>query len=240
MAGMLYLVSTPIGNLEDLTFRALRVLREVTVIAAEDTRHTQKLCAHYGITTPLTSYHDFNKEGKTPVFLKRMLEGDSIALVSDAGTPLISDPGYYLVTRAAAHNIPVVPIPGASAVLAALASSALPTDTFIFQGFLPRQSGKRSRLLEHLANEPRTLIAFETPHRIERTLKAIQEAFGDRKVVLARELTKIHEEIIRGTAKDILAGYRERGLKGEMTLIIEGKSRRKSKEANQGPTQEKS
>lgn len=224
MVGSLYIVSTPIGNLEDLTFRAVRILKEVTIIAAEDTRRTQKLCRHYGVETPLTSYHDFNKKEKTAILLKRLQEGATIALVSDAGTPLISDPGYYLVTRAIAEKIPIIPIPGPSAVLSALSASGLPTDTFLFHGFLPRKPGPKARLLKSLCDEPRTLIFFETPHRLRHTLKAIHETLGARRMVLARELTKMHEELIRGTVEEVIEAAAVSSLRGEITLVIEGKS----------------
>ncbi len=223
MPGTLYLVSTPIGNLEDFTFRAHRILQEVSVIAAEDTRHTQKLCRHYKIHTPLTSYHDFNKEEKTPVLLELLKAGKSIALVSDAGTPLISDPGYYVVTRAIALDVAIVPIPGPCSILAALSAAGLPTDAFTFIGFLPRKPTARTRLLHSLQEDSRTIIAFETPHRIKATLLTIGEIFGDRRIAIARELTKTHEEIIRGTAKEILLSNPSRVLKGEMTLVIQGK-----------------
>ncbi len=226
MPGTLYLVSTPIGNLEDLTFRALRVLQEVSVIAAEDTRHTQKLCRHYQIHTRLTSYHDFNKEEKTPVLLEFLQEEKSIALVSDAGTPLISDPGYYLVTRAIARDFPIVPIPGPSSVIAAISVAGLPTDAFTFIGFLPKKPAARTRLLESLREDSKSIILFETPHRIKATLLVIREIFGDRRVAIGRELTKTHEEIIRGTAQDILSSYSSRVFKGEMTLVIQGKEKR--------------
>ena len=229
MPGTLYLVSTPIGNLEDLTFRAHRILQEASVIAAEDTRHTQKLCRHYKIHTPLTSYHDFNKEEKTPVLLKRLKEEQSIALVSDAGTPLIADPGYYLVTRAIASDVPIVPVPGPSSIIAALSVAGLPTDAFTFIGFLPRKPAARTRLLQSLAEDSNTMILFETPHRIQATLLTIQEIFKDRRIVIGRELTKIHEEIIRGTAQEILLSHPSRVLKGEMTLIIQGKEKRKKR-----------
>lgn len=226
MPGTLYLVSTPIGNLEDLTFRAHRTLQEVSVIAAEDTRHTQKLCRHYKIHTPLTSYHDFNKEEKTPVLLELLKKEKTIALVSDAGTPLISDPGYYLVTRAIAADVRVVPVPGPSSVIAALSVAGLPTDAFTFIGFLPKKAGARTRLLESLQEDSKTLILFETPHRIKATLLVIKDVFGDRRIAISRELTKAHEEIIRGTAQDILLSNPSRVLKGEMTLLIEGKKKR--------------
>ena len=226
MPGTLYLVSTPIGNLEDLTFRAHRTLQDVSVIAAEDTRHTQKLCRHYKIHTPLTSYHDFNKEEKTPVLLELLKKETSIALVSDAGTPLISDPGYYLVTRAIAADVRVVPVPGPSSVIAALSVAGLPTDAFTFIGFLPKKAGARTRLLESLQEDAKTLILFETPHRLKTTLAAIKDVFGNRRIAIGRELTKAHEEIIRGTAQDILLANPSRAFKGEMTLLIEGKKKR--------------
>ena len=227
MNGMLYIVSTPIGNLEDLTFRALRILQEVSIIAAEDTRRTQKLCAHYGIRTPLTSYHDFNKEQKTPILMDRLKEGFSIALVSDAGTPLISDPGYYLLSQALIHKFQVVPIPGPSAVLTALSVSGLPTDAFSFHGFLPKKATAKTQFLKSLANERGTIILFETPHRVTKTLEAIHSIFSDRRITLMRELTKRHEEIIRGTVAEVRDACLNRTLKGEMTLVIEGKTEKK-------------
>ena len=233
MPGTLYLVSTPIGNLEDFTFRAHRILQEVSVIAAEDTRHTQKLCRHYKIHTPLTSYHDFNKEEKTPVLLALLNEEKSIALVSDAGTPLISDPGYYLVTRAIAIDVPTVPIPGPSSVITALSVAGLPTDAFTFIGFLPKKPAARNRLLQSLQEDTKTIILFETPHRIKATLLTIQEIFGDRLLAIGRELTKIHEEIIRGTAREILRSNPSRVLKGEMTLVIQGKEKRKKRDGQE-------
>ncbi len=235
MNGILYIVSTPIGNIEDLTYRAHRILQEVNIIAAEDTRHTQKLCRHYGITTTLTSYHDFNKEGKTPVLLEKLREGQSIALVSDAGTPLISDPGYYLLTRAITENITVVPIPGPSAILAALAASGLPTDAFRYEGFLPKKATARSRTLQALSEEPRTIILFETPHRIKATLSEIQEIFGNRRLTMAREMTKTYEEIIRGSAADILARYETQTPRGEITLVIAGRPKTKKQPSRKFP-----
>jgi 16S rRNA (cytidine1402-2'-O)-methyltransferase len=227
MIGTLYIVSTPIGNLEDLTYRAHRILEEVHFIAAEDTRHTQKLCDHYRIATTLTSYHDFNKEEKTPVLLEKLKQGHSIALVSDAGTPLISDPGYYLLTRAIEKNIRVIPIPGPSAILTALAASGLPTDAFRYEGFLPRKSTARIRILEALAQESRTIILFETPHRIKATLSEIQEIFGNRKLAIARELTKAYEEIIRGSAEEVLTRYTSKKPRGEITVVIAGRPKPK-------------
>ena len=230
MPGTLFIVSTPIGNLEDITFRAIRTLKEVSAIAAEDTRRTQKLCNYYEIGTPLTSYHDFNKEEKTPVLLKRIQEGDSIALVSDAGTPLISDPGYYLVKHAILAKIAVVPIPGSSAPLAALVASGFPSDAFTFEGFVPRKTGARLQLLNRIEEEGRTSILFETPHRLKSTLEAIKETLGERRLMIARELTKLNEEILRGTAEEILQSGLVQRAKGEITVLIEGRAGKKRKQ----------
>ena len=227
MAGTLYIVSTPIGNLEDITHRAVRVLKTVGIIAAEDTRHTQQLCAHLGIETPLTSYHDFNKEEKTPVLLERLQSGTDVALVSDAGTPVVSDPGYFLITRAIETGVRVVPVPGPSAVLAALAASGLPSDSFRFEGFLPRKAGARAKRIERLRGEPGTLILFESPHRIEKLLTALRDGLGHRRAVLARELTKRFEEFRRGTLEELLAWVHAHPPKGEITLLVEGAPKRK-------------
>ncbi len=218
----LYVVSTPIGNLEDITMRALNTLREVTLIAAEDTRHTQKLLRHYKISTPMTSYHDHNKEEKTGVLLERLKEGQSIALVTDAGTPGVSDPGFYLVNHCIASGIPVVPVPGPAAFLAALAVSGLPTDAFLFEGFLPKKSTARVRHLESLKEDRRTLIWYESPYRIERTLSDLFTVLGNRRVVIARELTKRYEECLRGTASSLIEQLKTRKIKGEITLVVEG------------------
>jgi len=229
MAGTLFIVSTPIGNLEDMTFRGIRTLKDVSIIAAEDTRRTQKLCTYYDIHTPLTSYHDFNKEEKTPVLLQRLESGSDVAIVSDAGTPLISDPGYYLARATIAQQISVVPIPGASAILAALTASGLPPDAFVFQGFLPKKSAARTKVLTQLVEEPRTIILFETPYRIRITLESIQQVFGTRQVVVARELTKLNEEFLRGTAEDLLKTGLAQRVKGEITVLIEGLRTKKIK-----------
>jgi 16S rRNA (cytidine1402-2'-O)-methyltransferase len=220
--GTLYLVSTPIGNLEDLTLRARRLLAEVDLIAAEDTRHTQQLLARYDIHTPLTSYHDHNKEEKAPVLIERLRQGQTMALVSDAGTPTISDPGYYLINGCIAADIPVCPVPGPSAVLAALAASGLPTDAFLFAGFLPRKSGARAKRITQLQPLRETLIFFESPHRIGRLLDELQLALGDRRVAIGRELTKLHEEVIRGTLGEVAKQLSGRTIKGEITVVVEG------------------
>lgn len=237
-AGTLYIVSTPIGNLEDITLRAVRVLKEVGVIAAEDTRHTKQLCAHFGIATPLTSYHDFNKEEKTAVLLERLRSGADVALVSDAGTPVISDPGYFLITRSIEAGIRVVPVPGPSAALAALAASGLPTDCFRFEGFLPRKDGPRSKRLESLREDSASLILFESPHRIGKLLASLRSILGNRRAVLARELTKRFEDFRRGTLDELLAHVQSRPPKGEITLVVEGASKRKRSDREDNPLEE--
>ncbi len=219
--GVLYLVATPIGNLEDITARALRVLREVSLIAAEDTRHTRGLLTHFDIHTPLTSYFEHNKLTKLDAILAALKTGD-VALVSDAGMPALSDPGYELVRAALAAGHTVIPIPGPSAIIAALVASGLPTDAFVYLGFLPRKDGERRRLLESLRAEPRTLVAFESPHRLLASLDAIRETLGDRRVAVARELTKLFEEIYRGTASAARAYFSAKGVAGEITLVIAG------------------
>jgi 16S rRNA (cytidine1402-2'-O)-methyltransferase len=224
MAGNLYIVSTPIGNLEDITLRALRVLKEVGIIAAEDTRHTRKLLSRYDIHVPMTSYHDFNKLEKAEVLISKIKEGTDIALVSDAGTPGISDPGYYLIKRAIEEGIKVIPVPGATALTAALSISGLPTDRFSFIGFIPKKRSARERTLKMLSELEHTIILYESPHRVIKTLKEIKEIFGDRRIAIARELTKMHEEIVRGTLSEVIdkLGTRPRG---EIVLIIEGKGK---------------
>ncbi len=220
--GTLYIVSTPIGNLEDITLRALNVLKAVQIIAAEDTRHTQKLLRHYNIHTPQTSYHDHNKEEKGEILISKLKKGNDIALVSDAGTPGISDPGYYLINRAIEEGITVTPIPGPTASIAALSVSGLPTDSFVFEGFLPAKKVARQKRLRELSTERRTLILFETPHRLLPALKDLMELLGDRKIVLTRELTKIFEEVIRGKISEMIDKVEGRRLKGEITIILEG------------------
>ena len=221
MSGQLYLVATPIGNLEDITYRAVRVLGEVDLIACEDTRHTHRLLEHYGIQKPTISYHEHNEAERTEELISRMLAGTTIALVTDAGMPLVSDPGFRLVRGAVQWKIPVHALPGPSAALTALAASGLPTDSFHFGGFLPSKPGQRAKALEGLAEEQSTLIFYEAPHRILEALEAIEAALGPRPVVLARELTKIHEEYLRGTAAEIRAQLEARDvIKGEMTILI--------------------
>jgi 16S rRNA (cytidine1402-2'-O)-methyltransferase len=218
--GCLYLVATPIGNLEDITLRALRILKEADQIACEDTRHSQKLLNHYNISKPLVSYHEHNEMTRAPELVLAMEQGQQIALVSDAGMPLVSDPGYRLVTLALRHHIGVVPVPGPSALLAALSASGLPNEEFLFAGFLPARSGERRRALERLRIEDRTIIFYEAPHRIEETLADARDILGDRAACLAREVTKLHEEFRRGTLSELIASLSDKPVRGEITLLI--------------------
>jgi 16S rRNA (cytidine1402-2'-O)-methyltransferase len=224
--GTLYIVSTPIGNMEDITLRALRILKEVDLIAAEDTRRTGLLLKHLGIEASLTSYFEGNELKKREFILAKLKEGKKVALVSDAGTPGISDPGFRLIQLAIENQLPIVPIPGSSAVITALSVSGLPTDAFLFKGFLPHKSKKRRDLLKELENVRETLIFYESPHRIFETLRDILEILGDREIVLTRELTKVYEEIIRGKVSEIFSQIGDRTLKGEITLVISGKTRK--------------
>jgi 16S rRNA (cytidine1402-2'-O)-methyltransferase len=219
--GTLYLVATPIGNLEDISLRALRVLREVSLIAAEDTRTTGRLLAHYDIDTSQISYHEHSAPAKIDAILDALHQGD-VALVSDAGTPGISDPGYELITRIIAEGIPVVAVPGASAVVTSLAVSGLPTDSFLYLGFLPRKPARRRTVLAELAAQPYTLVAFEAPHRLLDSLQDALDALGDRPVSVARELTKLHEEIWRGPLSDAIVRFETEAPRGEVTLVIGG------------------
>jgi 16S rRNA (cytidine1402-2'-O)-methyltransferase len=232
----LYLVATPIGNLEDITLRALRVLKEVDQIACEDTRQTQKLLNHYGISTRTISYHEHNEMTRAAELVKEMQEGASVALVTDAGMPGISDPGYRLISLAIRHHVPVVPIPGASAFLAALVASGLPTDSFRFSGFLPAKRGERRAALEAIKTSPRTQVFYEAPHRIVEALADVVEVLGNsRHVVIAREVTKLHEEFLRGRAGEILEALQARdGVKGEITLLI-GKAEEADTQASAAP-----
>ncbi len=222
MAGTLYVVATPIGNLEDITLRALRLLKEVSLIAAEDTRRTQKLLAHYGIRAPLTSYHAHNQWEKAEVLLHRLRGGEAVALVSDAGTPTISDPGVHLIRRCYEAGIRVVPVPGPSAVMAALSVAGLPTERFRFEGFLPTRRSARLKRIRALAEEEAAVVLFEAPHRIAALLRDLYDVLGDRQVILLRELTKLFEERIVGSLPEILKRAEAAPLKGEMTLLIEG------------------
>ena len=221
MSGILYIVATPIGNLEDITFRAVRVLTEADLIACEDTRQTRKLLDHYGIAKPMISYHEHNERARAQELIAELESGKTVALVSDAGTPLIADPGYRLVEVARWHNITVSPVPGASALLAALSASGMPTDAFVFRGFLPARSGPRRKVLEELKAHKATLVFYETPHRILEALDDIAAVLGSRPVALARELTKLHEEFLSGTAAGLKSGLEQRAaIKGEFVVMI--------------------
>ena len=232
----LYLVATPIGNLDDITLRALRVLKGVDLIACEDTRQTQKLLNHYGITTRCVSYHEHNEMTKAAELVVDLEGGAKIALVTDAGMPGISDPGFRLITLAIRHHVPVVPIPGASAFLAALVASGLPTDSFRFSGFLPSKRGERRTLLDSIRTSPRTQVFYEAPHRVVETLEDVVEVLGGaRHVVVAREVTKLHEEFLRGRAEEILEALKARGeVKGEITLLV-AKAEEHSRDAASAP-----
>jgi 16S rRNA (cytidine1402-2'-O)-methyltransferase len=221
LVGILYVVGTPIGNLEDISLRALRILGEVDLIAAEDTRKTRKLLTHFQIETPLTSYHEHNKLTRLDELLSTLQHKD-VALVSEAGMPGLSDPGYELINAAIARGIPVVPVPGPSALITALVISGLPTDSFLYLGFLPRRQKERRQLLASVVGERRTLVAFEAPHRLLATLTDLKEMLGDRRIALARELTKLHEEVWRGNVSRALAHFEENPPRGEFTLVIEG------------------
>ncbi len=219
----LYVVGTPIGNLEDITFRAVRILQTVDMIAAEDTRHTGKLLQHFQIKTPQVSYHEHNRTSRIPELLEQLGNGKAIALVSDAGMPGISDPGYELVKACIQVGITVVPIPGASAAITALSAAGLPTDRFVFEGFLPPKGQQRREYLESLQTESRTLIFYESPHRLRETLQDLAEVWeSDRQIVLGRELTKLYEEFWRGTIAEAIAHYSQREPQGEYTLIVAG------------------
>ncbi|MBM4311083.1 MAG: 16S rRNA (cytidine(1402)-2'-O)-methyltransferase [Deltaproteobacteria bacterium] len=221
-AGRLYIIATPIGNLEDITLRALRVLGEVDLVAAEDTRTTGRLLSHYDIKKPLTSYFEHNEQHKTPQLLDRLEQGLTLALVTDGGTPCISDPGYRLVAGAIERSIPVEALPGACAAVNALCVAGLPVHRFAFEGFLPPKTNRRRKTLEGLAGDDRTLIFYESPHRIGKSLEDMLAVLGDRRAVLAREQTKMHEEVIRGRLADIVRAVAGRTLKGEITIVIEG------------------
>jgi 16S rRNA (cytidine1402-2'-O)-methyltransferase len=233
--GVLYIVATPIGNLEDITFRAVRLLREADLIACEDTRHTAKLLQHYGIDKSTVSYHEHNEAGRAEELVSKLEQGLSIAQVSDAGMPGISDPGYRVIRLAIERGIRVVPVPGPAAAITALAASGLPTDSFQFLGFLPARSGERRTFLESLRDSQQTTVVYEAPHRIAEAMQDIVVTLGaERPVVLGRELTKVHEEFIRGTAEEVLASLGKREIKGEITLLIgkaaEGKRQSQKKD----------
>ncbi len=223
--GRLYLVSTPIGNLEDITLRAIKVLRRVDLIAAEDTRRAKRLLGRYRIRASLTSLFEHNEPSKKEILVKRIVEGEEIALISDAGTPGISDPGFRLVQRAIEEGVEVISIPGPTALIAALAVSGLPTDSFHFFGFLPPKGGKRKRRLEEIRELRGTIILYEAPHRLLRTLRDLRDICGDRQIVMTRELTKLYEEVIRGGITEVIEGLGGRQIKGEITLVVAGRGR---------------
>ncbi len=218
--GKLFVVGTPIGNLEDITLRAIRILKEVDLIACEDTRRTQQLLNHYQIHTPTLSYHEHNEMTRAPELVIKLAEGENIALVSDAGMPVVSDPGFRLVHLAVRHAIPVIPVPGASAFVAALAASGLPVDKFRFLGFLPAKKTARRRTLEEHITATKTLVFYEAPHRILEMLRDVRDILGEREVVLAREVTKVHEEFWRGTVSALLERLKGKAIKGEITLLV--------------------
>jgi 16S rRNA (cytidine1402-2'-O)-methyltransferase len=223
--GVLYVVATPIGNQEDITLRALKILNRVDGIAAEDTRHTGRFLSHHGITTRLISYHEHNERVKTPALINQLVSGESLALVTDAGTPAVSDPGYRLVKAAVESGIQVVPVPGVSAAITALSVGGLPTDSFIFVGFPAKKTAKRIQQLQSLAGEERTLIFYESPKRITAFLEEVKETLGNRNAVLGREMTKLHEEFLRGAVSEILEALSDRSaIKGECTLLVAGKA----------------
>ena len=223
-SGILYLVATPLGNLEDITLRAINTLKKVDLIAAEDTRRAKKLLTHYQITTPVTSYFEHTSFRKTQSLLAQLREGKDLALISEAGTPAISDPGYRLTKLAIENTIQITPIPGPSAVITALSGSGLPTHSFIFEGFLPRKTGKRRSLFLSLQDQERTLVFYESPRRLLSTLQDLLRVLGDRQIVVARELTKMFEEIVRGKTSDIIGSFEDKTIKGEITILVSGSS----------------
>jgi 16S rRNA (cytidine1402-2'-O)-methyltransferase len=220
----LYIVSTPIGNLADITIRALEILKNVDLIACEDTRHTSILLNHYNIKNKLTSFHEYNKKERTPEIIELLEQGKSTALVSDAGTPGISDPGFYLIREAIARNLSVIPVPGPSALISALVISGLASDRFCFEGFLPKRGGRKNKKLDALKNETRTMVFYDSPFRVLDSLRDMLEIFGDRKIVLVRELTKKFEAILRGTISEIIVQLENKKIKGEIVLVVEGEN----------------
>ena len=225
MSGVLYIVATPIGNLEDISLRALRILKEVDRIAAEDTRHTRILLNHYDIRTPLVSYHEHNEKTQAQRLVECLQRGENIALVSDAGTPAISDPGFRLVVEALRADVRIIPLPGPSALATVLSASGLPTDRFAFEGFLPAKRQERDARLHALRSESRTLVFYEAPHRVKESLMTMRRILGDREIVVAREVSKVHEEFLRGSIEQVLAQLAEREVKGELTMVVHGAGR---------------
>lgn len=233
MIGTLYIVATPIGNLEDITLRALRILKEVDIVAAEDTRHTRNLLNHYGISTPLTSYHEHNEKTKARILTADLERGRNIALVSDAGTPNLSDPGYRLVREALSSGVNIVPVPGASALTAVLSASGLPIHRFVFEGFLPARKRERKERLVKIRQEPRTLVFYEAPHRLKNSLQDFLAVLGDREVVLGREVTKIYEEFIRGRLSEVIGRTDCKQWRGEITLVVRGSGGGKDRDTDE-------
>jgi len=234
MAGTLYIVSTPIGNLQDISTRAIKILKDADLIACEDSRHTKKLLSHFGIKTTLSSYHEHNELSKSKKLIEELVGGKNIALVTDAGTPCVSDPGYRVVNLAVKNSIKVVPIPGPSSVFAALAASGLPSDKFLFLGFLPKTKKQIEKICDNYEYEPYTLIFFESPKRIKKSLVYLQDKFGKRDAVICRELTKLHEEIVHGTVDELSRDFSDRdNIKGELTLIIKGYQEDKSQSSGE-------
>ncbi|MBW1989646.1 MAG: 16S rRNA (cytidine(1402)-2'-O)-methyltransferase [Deltaproteobacteria bacterium] len=223
--GTLYVAATPLGNLKDITLRTLEVLSAVDFVVCEDTRRTRKLLTAHGISRPLVSCHDYNEARQVPAIVRRLLKGESCALATDAGTPMVSDPGYLLVSRAAEAGVPVVPLPGPSAVVAALSASGLPAERFLFAGFLPKKPGARKRALAELAAEPGAVVFYESPQRVAALVKDLAAAWGPRRAVLAREMTKVHEQMLRGTLDEIAAALAVSKVRGECTLVVEGAGR---------------
>ncbi|MFP4547681.1 MAG: 16S rRNA (cytidine(1402)-2'-O)-methyltransferase [Fidelibacterota bacterium] len=226
--GKLYIVATPIGNLKDITYRAIEVLKAVDVIGVEDTRHSGPLLKHYRIDTPTISFFEHNEQKRTEEFLEKLANGQSIAIISDAGTPAISDPGYRLISEAVNNNFTVVPLPGASSVLTALVGSGFPTDRFVFEGFLPKKKGRQTRLLEW-QKEKRTIIFFESPHRIIKTLEDCRDYLGNRELAIGREMTKMYEEFHRGTAAELLEYFQQEKPRGEFVVVIKNEKKKKVK-----------
>ena len=224
MKGVLYVVSTPIGNLEDITLRALRILKEVDLIAAEDTRHSLKLLSHFGISKPMISYWKEKEQVRSDKIMMKLHEGLSVALISDAGTPGIADPGAVLINKAVQEDIQIVPVPGPSAFIAALSVSGLPAENFTFMGFLPSGKTQRKKILSNISLEHKTLVFYEAPHRISETLEDMENIFGNRKIAVVKEITKIHEEILRGSISDIVVQMRDKKIAGEYVIIVEGMS----------------
>ncbi len=225
MSGTLYLCATPIGNLEDITLRCIRILKEADLIAAEDTRNSIKLLNHFGIKTPMTSYHEYNKAGKGHKLVERLKAGEDIALITDAGTPGVSDPGEDLVRQCREEGIPVTAVPGAAACITALTISGLPTRRFAFEAFLPADKKERQAVLKEMENETRTMVVYEAPHRLVRTLKNLKEVLGNRRIRICRELTKKHEDVFAATIEEAAAYYEQQEPRGECVIVIEGKSR---------------